>query len=101
MALIDFHCHLDLSRERAEVVCRAVREGVYILSNTTTPSAFRGTVALAPIGSRIRTALGLHPELAASRRKELRLFHDLLPTVEYVGEVGLDRSPPHRDTLSI
>lgn len=73
---------------------------MYVLSVTTTPSAFVGTSALAPDGGRIRTALGLHPELAASRRHELRLFHELLPTVEYVGEVGLDGSPPHRETLA-
>ncbi len=101
MALIDFHCHLDLYRSPKDVVRRAVEEGVYILSVTTTPSAFSGTSALAPVGSRIRTALGFHPELAASRRKELSIFHDLLPSVEYVGEVGLDGSLPHRDTLSI
>jgi len=57
------------------------------------------TPALALAGGRIRTALGLHPELAASRRHELRLFHDLLPNAEYIGEVGLDGSPSHRDTL--
>lgn len=101
MALIDFHCHLDLYHDPAGVVRRAVQEGVYVLSVTTTPSAFLGTLALAPTGSRIRTALGLHPELAVSRRKELRLFHDMLPNVDYVGEVGLDGSPPHRDTLPI
>lgn len=99
MALIDFHCHLDLYPDPAATARQAVEDGVYILSVTTTPSAFAGTSALAPVGGRIRTALGLHPELAASRRRELRLFHDLLPTAEYVGEVGLDGSPPHRDTL--
>jgi TatD DNase family protein len=99
MALIDFHCHLDLYPDPAATARKAAEDGVYILSVTTTPSAFAGTSALAPVGGRIRTALGLHPELAASRRRELRLFHDLLPTTEYVGEVGLDGSPPHRDTL--
>ncbi|MCE7798265.1 TatD family hydrolase [Sphingobium sufflavum] len=100
MALIDFHCHLDLYPDPAATTRKAVEEGVYILSVTTTPSAFSGTSALAPAGSRIRTALGLHPELAASRWHELPLFHDLLPTVDYIGEVGLDGSPPHRDTLA-
>jgi TatD DNase family protein len=99
MALIDFHCHLDLYPDPAATARKVVEEGVYILSVTTTPSAFAGTSALAPAGGRIRTALGLHPELAASRRHELRLFHQLLPTTDYVGEVGLDGSPPHRDTL--
>lgn len=100
MALIDFHCHLDLYPDPAATARKAAEDGVYVLSVTTTPSAFAGTLALAPVGSRIRTALGLHPELAASRRHELRLFHELLPTVGYVGEVGLDGSPPHRDTLT-
>lgn len=100
MALIDFHCHLDLYPDPAATARKAVEDGVYVLSVTTTPSAFAGTSALAPKGSRIRTALGLHPELAASRRNELRLFHDLLPTAGYVGEVGLDGSKPHRDTLT-
>ena len=100
MALIDFHCHLDLYPDPVAAVRKAVEDGTYVLSVTTTPSAFAGTSALAPKGGRIRTALGLHPELAASRRHELRLFHDLLPTAEYVGEVGLDGSKPHRDTLT-
>lgn len=100
MALIDFHCHLDLYPDPAATARKALEDGVYVLSVTTTPSAFAGTSALAPKGGRIRTALGLHPELAATRRHELRLFHDLLPTAEYVGEVGLDGSKPHRDTLT-
>jgi TatD DNase family protein len=100
MALIDFHCHLDLYPDPVAAVRKAVEDGVYVLSVTTTPSAFAGTSALAPEGGKIRTALGLHPELAASRRRELPLFHRLLPTVEYVGEVGLDGSPAHRDTLT-
>lgn len=100
MALIDFHCHLDLYPDPVATARKAVEDGVYILSVTTTPSAFAGTSALAPADGRIRTALGLHPELAASHRRELRLFHDLLPAVEYVGEVGLDGSRPHRDTLT-
>lgn len=100
MALIDFHCHLDLYPDPAATARKAVEDGVYVLSVTTTPSAYAGTLALAPKGGRIRTALGLHPELAATRRHELGLFHDLLPTAGYVGEVGLDGSKPHRDTLT-
>jgi TatD DNase family protein len=100
MALIDFHCHLDLYPDPAATARKAVEDGVYVLSVTTTPSAFAGTAALALEGGRIRTALGLHPELAATRRHELRLFYELLPTTEYVGEVGLDGSKAHRDTLT-
>jgi TatD DNase family protein len=39
---------------------------------------------------RIRTALGLHPQLAHQRVHELELFDALLPQARYVGEIGLD-----------
>lgn len=99
MALIDLHCHLDLYPKPHLVAQEVAARQVYVLSVTTTPSAFTGTASLAPEGSRIRTALGLHPELAAARERELPLFEKLLPSTEYVGEVGLDGSPPHRSTL--
>lgn len=97
--MIDFHCHLDLFPNPKEIVARCRQERLYVLSVTTVPSAFEGTLALAPPGGRIRTALGLHPELAAARAKELPLFERLLPLTHYVGEVGLDGSRPHRATL--
>jgi TatD DNase family protein len=99
MALIDFHCHLDLYPDPHAVAKEAARRGVYVLSVTTTPTAFEGTAALAPEGGRVRTALGLHPELAAEREHELALFEKLLPKTRYIGEVGLDGSRPHMGTL--
>jgi TatD DNase family protein len=99
MACIDFHCHLDLYDDPQAVASEAVARGSYVLSVTTTPSAFEGTAALAPANCRIRTALGLHPELAIQRASELPLFDKLLPKTAYVGEVGLDGSREHRKTL--
>lgn len=99
MALVDLHCHLDLYPDPKKVADEAARRGVYVLSVTTTPTAFLGTKALAPKGSRIRTALGLHPELAVAREKELTLFDELLSQTEYVGEIGLDGSRPHKESL--
>lgn len=61
---------------------------------TTTPSAWRGTRALAESAPRIATALGLHPQLAAERAGELELFDVLLPSTKYVGEIGLDGGEP-------
>ena len=58
-----------------------------------------GRSALVPPDSRIRTALGLHPELAAVRARELPLFEQLLSRTRFVGEVGLDGSREHRATL--
>jgi TatD DNase family protein len=99
VAVIDFHCHLDLYPNPHEIVAQCIERRLYVLSVTTVPSAFEGTAALAPDGGRIRTALGLHPQIAASRERELPLFEALLPRTSYVGEVGLDSSPDHRATI--
>lgn len=87
---IDFHCHLDLYRDPRAVAEEANKRRVAVLSVTTTPSAFQGTSALADGLPFIRTALGIHPELAAEREHELPLFDKLLTRTRFVGEVGLD-----------
>lgn len=97
--MIDLHCHLDLYPDPHAIVAECVRRRLYVLSVTTVPSAFDGTAALVPAHGRIRTALGLHPELAAARARELPLFERLLPRTHYIGEVGLDGSREHRATL--
>lgn len=90
--MIDFHCHLDLYADPRQVAQQCAERGLYVLSVTTTPSAWEGTYALAGSHSRIKTALGLHPQLAHQRKSELVLFERLLPRARYVGEVGLDGS---------
>lgn len=40
----------------------------------------------------MKTALGLHPELAGQREHELGLFDQLVAETRFVGEVGLDGS---------
>src|ERR1700733_812772 len=95
--MIDFHCHLDLYPDPRALLEECERDGIYLLSVTTTPSAWRGTAALAEGAKRIRTALGLHPELAHERHSELALFDHLLPEARYVGEIGLDRTPGTQD----
>lgn len=94
--MIDFHCHLDLYPNPLQVARDCAKWGIYVLSVTTTPSAWTGTVGLAEGASRIRTALGLHPQLAHQRKSELGLFEQLLPQARYVGEIGLDGSPECR-----
>lgn len=93
--MIDFHCHLDLFPDPTSVVDRCEKEGIYVLSVTTTPSAWHGTKKLER--SRIRTALGLHPQLAHHRRSELTLFDRLLDEADYVGEIGLDGGPEFKE----
>lgn len=84
------HCHLDLYPEPFKVAEECKQRGTYVLSVTTTPKAWNGTSRLAEGKPRIRTALGLHPQLSHLRSGELELFDALLPNVKYVGEIGLD-----------
>ncbi len=77
--------------EAAEVVVVAVTE---------MPSEFRRFEL--QLGKRplVRVALGFHPlRAAAASPMELALFAQLLDRVEYVGEVGLDRSPQGRTSF--
>ena len=53
-------------------------------------------VGLARSAPRIRTALGLHPQIAHERKGELPLFERLLPENRYVGETGLDGGPEYK-----
>ena len=94
--MIDFHCHLDLYPNPKAVRDECLRRGLYILSVTTTPSAWTGTLALAGNTQRIWTGLGLHPQIAHERKCELRIFDELLPKTSYVGEIGLDGAPEYR-----
>ena len=96
--MIDFHCHLDLYPNYKEIRQECDRRGMYVLSVTTTPSAWEGTSALSQGSPRIRTALGLHPQLAGERKGELALFDALLPRARYVGEIGLDGAPEFRNS---
>lgn len=95
--MIDFHCHLDLYPDPALAAEDADRARIFVLSVTTTPKAWRKTAELARPYGRIRTALGLHPEIAHARIGELPLFEALAGETKYFGEIGLDGSPEYRD----
>lgn len=90
--MIDMHCHLDLYHDPKSIVKQCQKENIYILSVTTTPKAWQGTKALAKGCKRIRTSLGLHPQLAHERYQEVDLFDGLISCAKYVGEIGLDGS---------
>lgn len=91
--LVDLHCHLDLYPDFQEAVERCERAGVFTLTVTTTPKAWRRNVEVTGATKHVRAALGLHPQLVAERAGELRLWEKLLPETRYVGEVGLDAGP--------
>ena len=96
---IDMHCHLDLYLDPDKIADRCVEEQVYVLSVTTTPKAWLGTSKLERPNGKIRTALGLHPQLAHLRYQELDLFDSFIGSTRYVGEIGLDGSKEFKPFL--
>ncbi len=84
------HSHLDLYPNPHQIAKECNDRGMYVLSVTTTPKAWRGTQDLVKGYKRIRTSLGLHPQLVHERFEEIELFDHLLPKSPYIGEIGLD-----------
>lgn len=97
--MIDFHCHIDLYPDPKAILEEIDLRGTYVLAVTTTPKAWRGTRKLVGARNRVRVALGLHPELVAQRHDEVALLCGLLLEARYVGEIGLDGSPAHRESM--
>jgi|SRR6478735_11106254 len=99
--MIDFHCHIDLYPNPAEVVTEAVRRQCYVLAVTTTPLAWNGTKRLIGDAPHIQIGLGLHPELVFERAHEVAHLEALVPQARFIGEVGLDGSGRHRASLPL
>lgn len=99
--MIDFHCHLDLYPDPHRMAEECRQRHMYVLSMTTAPSVWRLSSQLSIQGDHIRTALGLHPQVAHERHAELHVFDELLGQTRYVGEIGLDGTPELRDSWSI
>jgi TatD DNase family protein len=97
----DFHCHVDLLPDPVATIAACERDRIFTLAVTTTPKAWaqnRGWAA----GSRyVHAALGLHPELAGERHAEIDLLERLLMETAFIGEIGLDGSPQHRNSWQV
>lgn len=90
MNFIDTHLHLDLFENPEGILNDIENRGIYTLAVTNTPSVFHFTKKITQDKKYIRAALGLHPELAEQRIKELSLFEDFINETRYIGEVGID-----------
>ena len=99
--MIDFHCHIDLYNDPQRIISEINRRDCDVLAVTTTPLAWEGTQALVRGSARIKVAVGLHPELAATRYREVDRLKALLSETRYVGEIGLDGSRPHQASLDL
>lgn len=96
VAGFDFHCHVDLYPDPANLISRCEGSRIFTLAVTTTPKAWPQNVRWTDGKSVVIPALGFHPELAGERLSEIDLLEELMPQTAFVGEIGLDGSPPHR-----
>lgn len=87
---IDSHCHIDLYPDYRQLIDEINEQQIATIAVTTTPSVYERCVEITNGSKFIRVALGLHPELAFQRHRELGLFKELLHKTRYVGEIGLD-----------
>jgi len=99
--MIDTHCHLDLYPKPGPVIAEADKRGMFVIAVTTTPKAFLGNMRMIEGRKRIRVAVGLHPELVAERHREVEDVCQLMAKTKYVGEIGIDGSPPHKSSIKL
>lgn len=97
----DFHCHVDLFPDPAALIADCDRNRIVTLAVTTTPKAWAQNRRWTSRSGFVIPAIGLHPELAAQRRAEIALLEQFMVETPFVGEIGLDGSPPHRNTLPV
>jgi TatD DNase family protein len=98
---VDFHCHLDLYPNYLEMIRECEELGIKTLTVTNAPCVWTQNQMFVKNCQHIRTALGLHPQLAHARAREMHLFEKYLPETRYVGEVGLDGSPEYANTFEL
>ncbi len=101
MPYVDTHCHIDLYKNPESLTSQIESNGIYTIAVTNAPSVFFYTKNLAANSKFIRAALGLHPELAAQRSRELPKFMELLNETNYIGEIGLDNLKKTKDDFKI
>lgn len=99
--MIDFHCHVDLYPNGLEVARQTNQRNEFTLVVTTSPRAFHATSRVFGGLKRLHVALGLHPEIAEAKEAELDALVAEIRGARFVGEIGLDGSPPHRKSLAV
>lgn len=96
----DFHCHLDLFPDPPAAMADCEKNRVVTLAVTTTPRAWAQNKRWTADKKYVLSALGLHPELVGDRHQEIDLLERLMPDSAFIGEIGLDGSRQHRNTLT-
>jgi TatD DNase family protein len=99
--IIDTHCHIDLYPNPRQVLQNSVKANITVLAMTNLPSHFEMGYSHFQSLKKIRLALGMHPLMADSHKKEFDLFIKNVSKTSFIGEVGLDFSKEGMSTKDI
>ena len=99
--MIDFHTHLDLYPNAQGVAHETSKKNIFTLAVTTSPMAWLATTRVLRSLPNIKFALGLHPEIALTKRAERDLLLELVAKADFIGETGLDGSPRHKASFGL
>ena len=94
---VDAHCHVDLYPQPQKIIDLAEQNSNYTIAVTNTPSVYSFTESITNNSQYIRPAIGFHPELVVSRRRELPLMWEFLVKARYTGVIGLDYQTKDED----
>ncbi|WP_426711165.1 TatD family hydrolase [Cetobacterium sp. SF1] len=85
----DTHCHIDLLKNRNEIIKEIEANKIYTIAMTNLPILFEKLQK--EISSKyIKIALGFHPELIYNYRHLIPKMWDCIDKTKYIGEIGLD-----------
>ncbi|QQQ27710.1 MULTISPECIES: Qat anti-phage system TatD family nuclease QatD [Chryseobacterium] len=99
--IIDTHCHIDLYQNPRKILQDCVKANITILAMTNLPSHFEMGYSHFQSLKKIRLALGMHPLMADSHKKEFNSFLKNISKTSYIGEIGLDFSKEGVSTKDI
>jgi TatD DNase family protein len=99
--MIDFHCHLDLYPDVLKLLPTVSTRNIFTLVVTTSPRAWQATSRVFADYENIKVAVGLHPEIVDKKVDERDLLIACISKAPFVGEIGLDGSRQHQETLPL
>jgi TatD DNase family protein len=99
--MIDFHCHLDLYPDVLKILPTVAVRNVFTLVVTTSPRAWQATSRVFAGYDNIKIAVGLHPEIVDKKEGERNMLIACILKSMFVGEVGLDGSRQHKETMPL
>lgn len=94
--LFDMHCHLGFCEDAAKAAREFAAAGVGVFSNTVTLAEFAAQQVALAGAANVRVGCGLHPWwVGEDAAADLDALCAAVERQRFVGEVGLDFSPPH------